>query len=216
MVFRALDRPFEEADFDAGADIVGEAWHNEGAPKEVARLTAGADLARCLERSTFSQVAVINTPEEQNVVAGIVLARSGRAAEADRLRWASREAELMTKVAAKDPRAVEKLYRYAREEDRINAELLEKGGVSDRSEVVLLAVDATARGMGIGSLLLDAAASYLRSEGGSSAYLFTDTSCSWSYYEERGLARAAAIKTPRHLRKFMCSAYYLYTLDLAD
>ena len=77
-----------------------------------------------------------------------------------------------------------------------------------------------ARSVGKGAagltLLLDAAASYLRSEGGSSAYLFTDTSCSWSFYEERGLARAAAIKTPRHLRKFMCSAYYLYTLDLAD
>lgn len=211
MVSSAQYRPFEEDDFDAVAAIVCEAWHAECPSLSYARLEAQADLAFCLARSTFSQVAVVN-----NKVVGVVLARAGQPRETDRLAWLSRQASALALMVEKDPGAVQEFYRYAQGEGRINAELVAQSQLPDTYEVVLLAVAERSRGTGAGSLLLDAAASYLRSEGAADAYLLTDTTCSWRFYEKRGLKRRAAYKTPRASRKVLASEYYLYGMELSD
>ena len=82
-------------------------------------------------------------------------------------------------------------------------------------QITLLAVSETTRGMGIGSVLLDAAASYVSSRGARGAFLYTDTDCSWKFYERRGLKRAAAYRASREERKLLPREMYLYGLDLS-
>ncbi len=211
MVASALYRPFEEDDFDAVASIVEEAWYQNAPSPEFAQLEAGADLADCLSRATFSQVAITN-----NTVAGVVLVRAGRSSERWRLRWSERKHALLEQMTAQDPRAVQELFARREHEDAINRSLLAQADLPDEHEIVLLAVSAKAQGYGVGTLLLDAAANCLASRGATGAYLYTDTSCSWKFYEKRKLKRLASYRTPRHERRLLASEYYLYGMDLSD
>ncbi len=56
---------------------------------------------------------------------------------------------------------------------------------------MLFAVAPETRGHGVGTELLAAAQGYLREQGAQRAFLFTDTDCTWEYYERRGMRRAA-------------------------
>lgn len=211
MVASALYRPFEEDDFDAVASIVREAWYQDAPSADFARLEAGADLADCLSRATFSQVAITN-----GTVAGVVLVRAGRSSERWRLRWSERKHALLEQMTAQDPGAVQALFARREHEDAINRSLLTQANLPDDYEIVLLAVSAQAQGYGVGTLLLDAAATSLASRGATGAYLYTDTSCTWEFYEKRKLKRLASYRTPRHDRRLLADEYYLYGMDLSD
>lgn len=211
MVASALYRPFEANDFDAVSAIVEAAWHTHAPSPAYARLEAGADLSECLARATFSQVAIMN-----GEVAGVVLVRAGRSAERWRLTWDERKSALLEQMTAENPQAVQRLFAMREREDAINRGLLAQSGLSDEYEIVLLAVDAEARGYGVGSLLLDAAGNCLSSRGATEAYLFTDTSCTWQFYEHRGLKRLASARTPHRDRKLLADEYFIYRMNLSD
>lgn len=210
MVSRVIYRPFEEDDFHALTSILKDTWHTYAPNQEYNALEAACDLVHSLAISSFSQVVLVD-----DVPCGIVLAR----AEGDRLPHAENcQAAMETflkRMRELDPAATDEYLSFLDAEQRVNSRLLEQSGLARASQITLLAVSGTARGLGIGSVLLDAATSYVSSRGAKGLYLYTDTDCSWKFYERRGLKRAAMYRTKREERHVLPREMYLYGLDLS-
>ena len=96
-----------------------------------------------------------------------------------------------------------------------NDSLLAKSGYAGSTEITLLAVSSSARGMGIGSVLVDAATTYLTELGADRAFLYTDTDCTWQFYEHHGFKRAGTYRSTRDERRLLPREMYVYGLDLS-
>lgn len=211
MVSRVQYRPFEDGDFEAVAEIMRGEWHHRTANDEFSRLEAQYDLAYSLSISSFSQVVLVD-----GVVRGIVLARVDAKPCRHADHWHERERTLFAQMKHRDEDAADNLSAFTRAEIRVNNALLKESGIEPAAQITLLAVSDQARGLGIGSVLLDAALSYCSTNGAERAYLFTDTCCSWQFYERRGLKRLAMHRANREERKILPREMYLYGLDLSD
>ena len=210
MVSRVLYRPFCDEDFDALVSVVRKQWHAQSPNEQTGSLEAISDLSHYLGISTFSQVVAVD-----NDARGIVLARSGTAPAPNRERWRQVEAKALEQLRALDAPVAQRWEDYMAREQQVNGELLKQSGCADAGQVTLLAVDANTRGLGIGSVLLDAAESYLASQGSRALYLYTDTDCTWKFYEHRGLKRTAAHRATRAERKLLPREMYLYSRKLS-
>lgn len=210
MVSRVQYRPFEDGDFEAVADILRDVWHRRTANDAFNRLEAQDDLAYSLSISTFSQVSLID-----GVARGIVLARADDEPRLQAERWQACEQSLLSQMKQLDEDATEALRAHMRSEVRVNNSLLEQSSIGSGAQITLLAVSSKARGLGIGSVLLDAAISYCSASGADKAYLYTDTDCSWPFYEHHGLKRMATHRSNREERKLLPREMYLYGLDLS-
>ena len=78
--------------------------------------------------------------------------------------------------------------------ERIDDELLKQCEKPYQGEVAFFVVNAEYRGYGIGGKLFDAMLSYMKQEEIHDFYLFTDTSCNFSFYEYKGMKRQQEIK----------------------
>ena len=210
MVSRVLYRPFEESDFDAIATILQADWHNESDNDGYNYLEACADLCYCLSVSTFSQVACID-----GKVRGIALARAGRASDEWAARWDQAKCDIVRQMHDIEPEQTEEYLGYLRRQISANNRLLQESGISKDDEITLLAVSSQVQGLGIGTVLLDAATSYVSAQGASTAFLYTDTDCTWKFYESHHFKRMAhyRAKWKEHL-KGMPKESFLYGLDL--
>lgn len=157
MVSRVLYRPFDTEDFDAIALILQQLWHNNSDNDEYNRLEAACDLAYCLSSSTFSQVAVIDGEAR-----GIALARAGQnSGVAINEHWMDTERALLSQMRELEPDACAEYLSFVRATIRTNNRLLESSPLPHDNEVTLLAVDRDVHGLGVGTVLLDAAVSHL-------------------------------------------------------
>lgn len=210
MVSRVLYRPFEESDFDAIATILQADWHNDSDNDGYNYLEACADLCYCLSVSTFSQVACID-----GKVRGISLARAGAPDPAWAERWKRSEHDILGQLKQIDPGLAAEYDAYVRAQIRINNHLLQQSGVSHSDEITLLAVSSDTQGLGIGTVLLDAATSYVSSQGAGIVYLYTDTDCSWKFYERHNFKRLACHRATwkEQIADFPKESF-LYGLDL--
>ena len=162
MVSRVLYRPFDTEDFDAIALILQQLWHNNSDNDEYNRLEAACDLAYCLSSSTFSQVAVIDGEAR-----GIALARAGQNSGVTiNEHWMDTERALLSQMRELEPDACAEYLSFVRATIRTNNRLLESSPLPHDNEVTLLAVDRDVHGLGVGTVLLDAAVSHLSSLGG--------------------------------------------------
>ena len=211
MVSRVTYRPFDEDDFNAVAAIIQMAWHADAPTPGYAFLEACADLAHCLSISTFSQVALID-----GAVRGVVLARSTNLSVPVSSRWQRAEDDFLEQMLVSEPDAAKDQMHTEELTRGINTKLLQKSGLSEAHEITLLAVSESARGLGIGTVLLDAASSYLADRGAGHAFLYTDTDCDWRFYESHGCKRAASHHVPRDQRRLLPKEMYVYTLDLTE
>ena len=153
MVSRVLYRPFDTEDFDAIALILQQLWHNNSDNDEYNRLEAACDLAYCLSSSTFSQVAVIDGQAR-----GIALARAGQNSGVTiNEHWMDTERALLSQMRELEPEACAEYLSFVRATIRTHNRLLECSPLPHDNEVTLLAVDRDVHGLGVGTVLLDAA-----------------------------------------------------------
>ena len=158
MVSRVLYRPFDTEDFDAIALILQQLWHNNSDNDEYNRLEAACDLAYCLSSSTFSQVAVIDGEAR-----GIALARAGQSFGVTiNEHWMDTERALLSQMRELEPDVCAEYLSFVRATIRTNNRLLESSPLPHDNEVTLLAVDRDVHGLGVGSVLLDAARTFPR------------------------------------------------------
>ena len=57
---------------------------------------------------------------------------------------------------------------------------------------------------------------YLAAQGASKAFLFTDTDCTWEYYEHRGMRRAAEQSFAENAASILPERMFVYEMDLKD
>ena len=160
--------------------------------------------------STFSQVALIDgTPR------GIILARSENDYNQYLSRWATIEAESACAMDSCDAEAARTFQTWYDGMREVDERLLASSGLTLDNEITLLAVDPSAQGLGIGTVLFDAASSYYAALGDRKAYLYTDSDCRWSFYEHHGMKRLGRYKSTREERSMLPREMYLYGLDLS-
>ena len=201
-------REFADDDFEALARLVGQAWHQ--VPDSVDVQLAGAvDLATCLQRTTYTQVALVN-----GAAAGLMFARAGEPDPAAEGRWAAVRHGSLQQLRQRNPQLGTDIAEYARIEQRIDEDLLKSSGCGRRNEYTLFLLAPEARGRGLGRTLFENARSWLAAQGARQAYLFTDESCTWGVYEHFGLRRAAEYRPTPEETRLMLPAYYLYIDEL--
>ena len=76
--------------------------------------------------------------------------------------------------------------------DRVYGELRKKTPSPLTDELTLFAVDSSTRGLGIGKTLYRDYLDHLRSLGRSDFYLYTDSLCTFQFYEKQGMTRTAS------------------------
>jgi predicted N-acetyltransferase YhbS len=76
--------------------------------------------------------------------------------------------------------------------DRVYGELRKKTPDPLTDELTLFAVDSSTRGLGIGKTLCRDYLDHLRSLGRSDFYLYTDSLCTYQFYEKQGMTRTAS------------------------
>lgn len=201
-------RAFRKGDFRDLAGIVGEFWHER--PNKDEELLLGAiDLATCLRRTTHSQVLLVD-----GRLAGMMLVRAGDSSVAAKKYWQRAVQDGFDSLYALDPDLVDQTLARSEAETAINARLLQESGCDERFEIVLLILDPGARGRGLGRELFSGAESYLAEKGAHEVFLYTDESCDWSFYEHRGLRRAAERHPAPGEGAQLLPGYYLYVDDL--
>ena len=189
-------------DADALGAILGVTWHADGVGEDGGEAAAGGDaaspraelaqqlyglvdFAQYAQRHTFAQVAVMDGKP-----VGVAMARAGKADAATQNRWKSVADDACQRLVALG-QDLEEFDAFFRAMDEVDVQLLAESGCDERFELVLFAVGPETRGHGVGTKLLAAAQDYLREQGARQAFLFTDTDCTWEYYEHRGMRRAA-------------------------
>ncbi len=70
--------------------------------------------------------------------------------------------------------------------------------------------------MGLGGVLIDAATTHLLSNGANKAFLYTDTDCSWSFYEHEGFKRVGTYRSARNEQRLLPKELYVYGITLSD
>lgn len=210
MVSRVTYRPFEEDDFEEIAAILQEAWHTEVPSPEYGFLEACNDLSYYLSVSPFSQVALVDDKP-----CGIVLACPATSRVRAHKRWFVMSREYFRRMRELEPEAAAAYWKGVQLTEAKNDKLLNDSGYAGSTEITLLAVSAAARGMGIGSVLIDAATTYLTEAGANRAFLYTDTDCTWQFYESHGFKRAGSYRSTRDERRLLPKEMYIYGIDLS-
>jgi ribosomal protein S18 acetylase RimI-like enzyme len=146
------------------------------------------DVHGMLMRMTWARLAVVDG-SVAGVIASCVTADTPYPAElTDRLDadWQQMR-ESMTSPAAR------KLLR-AMDQDQAENQRFEAHARADTdAEIVLFLLDASVRGRHLGSRMYDMCIDHFREMGARSYFLFTDSTCSYGFYDHRGLTRIASM-----------------------
>lgn len=177
-------RPLRREDYPAIEEIIRKTWKYDTLSKNSkdAGHMGRLYLRSCLIRATFACVAVY-----EGEVLGIILANSKKDKPKHQIRrnlsqlWA-----IALLFTTKTGRQIGKFFQRF---DQVDRELLKNSPRDFDGEICLFAVKENARGTGVGKRLYSAALSYLKSQRAKSFFLFTDTSCTYQFYEKRGMLR---------------------------
>ncbi|MFE0751450.1 GNAT family N-acetyltransferase [Gordonia sp. NPDC058843] len=182
-------RPYRSTDADDVKKIIDEAFyiHRYVHGPRVLDSALEVYLREQLVASTWSRVAV-----KDGHVVGIILGRvDGEPHLHDRtknraLLWAhTARAAVLGLPQWKSLRA---LFAFESVAHRLGAHT----GKSLDDELTLFAVASTTRGHGVGATLYRAFLDHLRAHGRSDFHLYTDSLCTFGFYERQGMSRAGA------------------------
>lgn len=186
-------RPVDFTDFDTLTHIMYDTWYrNESASShdrecQISVTLARLDTANSLATSTHAVVAV-----KENRILGTAMWRNDSA-------W--QRGETLTALAAEtlddiarqcdDDELVKKAVDGFYADARTTEQLARPIAYRSQAELRLLMLDKSARGMSVGSQLLDHAQESMRASGAKSYYLYTDSDCDYSFYDHLGFTREA-------------------------
>lgn len=181
-------RPYQPGDAQAVKAIIDEAFHIHRYARAPRLHAAAVDVffREVLVDSTYARVA-----EKDGRVIGILTGRvEGRPRLPGRLSNRLRVTGDMLCLALTGF-AERRTLRYYSQFERIYARLLASVGRQLGDELTLFAVDASARGLGVGSALFRDYMAHLRAHDRTAFYLYTDSLCTYQFYEHKGMVRAA-------------------------
>ena len=180
-------REFRPQDTDALADIIRITWgYDKFGSHETACKLARAYLDLCLTNQTCTQVAIVD-----GVPVGIIMGKNIREHKCPEQLSIRQKQSMEDLCATQEGRDAAEFYKTISE---IDDALLKQCEKTYQGEVAFFVVNAEYRGLGIGGKLFDAVLSYMKQEEIHDFYLFTDTSCNYSFYEYKGMKRQQVIK----------------------
>lgn len=177
-------RPITRNDYPLIEDIIRRTWKYDALssnPKDAEHM-ARLYLRSCLRRATFSCVADVD-----GKALGIILAGSKKSVPKFAIRRTlSQLWSIALLFTTKTGRGIGKFFSIF---DQADEELLKNAGNAFDAEICFFAVDESTRGTGVGKMLFNQALDYLKHEEAKTLYLFTDSSCTYQFYEKRGMRR---------------------------
>ncbi|MCC5894684.1 MAG: GNAT family N-acetyltransferase [Alkalibacterium sp.] len=199
-------RPLEKKDFKGLAAVISDTWHYEkiSSPFTATHL-AYAFLYSSLAHHTYTQIAI-----KEDTPVGLIIGRTNTVPFQHKRYYVHLFFHLFLLVFTSEGKQAIQSFRR---NTQVTHALLKLTYESYDGEVLLFAVDKSTRGNGVGSTLFNGYLTYLRSEGARTFYLFTDTSCSYTFYEHKGLKRIGALtRRMPFLQKEI--SFFLYRGDL--
>lgn len=162
---------------DAATPAATPAWPDLGS------MLARLDMLHCLGKSTDALVAT----DASGQPLGAMLMRVDGHAEPWRRECDATAASIRGTIAtrAEGPALLRAL---DTDGDAIDA-LSERSAAGYPAEVVLFMLGPASRGLGLGRRLFDAGLDLMHGAGAGRYFLYTDTTCTYTFYEHRGLRR---------------------------
>lgn len=181
-------RPYRREDADDIKKILDEAFsiHRYATGRLVLDSALEIYLRDCLLSSTWTRVAVAD-----GRVVGVIM---GRVHGQPRL--GGRLANRLLTIAHAVRAAVLGITQWDSMRQyfgfrRVYASLRKKAHCPLTDELTLFAVDSSTRGLGIGKTLYTDYLTHLRGLGRTDFFLYTDSHCTYGFYEKQGMTRAA-------------------------
>ena len=208
MNTRILLREYKKQDNESLIDIIREAWHyDEFCSPGTAGKLAKIFLYSCLTNQTYTQVA-----EVDGKAVGVIMAKNIRK---HRCPVKYRIGQLLCILSLLLSREGRKTARIFQNVSAIDRRLLEQSKKEYQGEVAFFAVSSEYRGLKIGKTLFDQMLHYMKSQGITDFYLFTDTSCNYGFYNHQGMSCAdeeTEIFTVNQQKEKMTFFIYEYAL----
>lgn len=181
-------RSFESQDADDIKRMVDEAFsiHRYAPRPQLLHSALEVYLRECLAASTYAEVAVID-----GRTVGVMMGRvAGQPRLPGRFRhhvvaWAHMIKLAITGFAHR--RTLLQHFAFTTTYRNLRAQV--QTPLTD--ELTLFAVDETTRGLGVGTALYERFLGHLQDHGRTDFYLYTDSWCTYQFYESRGMTRAA-------------------------
>lgn len=183
-------RPYQESDAAGIKRIVNQAFGIDRYAPTARLLDSALEvyLRECLIASTYARVAV-----QCGEVVGVIMGRvPGQPGVAGRLRNRLRVWGHVTWLALTGGKHLSTLAQHFKF-GKAYARLRKAARVPLTDELTLFAVDAATRGKGAGTQLYEDYLMYLRAHGREHYFLYTDSDCTFQFYERRGMVRAASL-----------------------
>jgi predicted N-acetyltransferase YhbS len=192
MTQEILFRPIQSKDYDDLHRLTRGAWFSEDYKKYPTATNAFVDLdiIHALSDTSFGRVAVVD-----GQVAGLILASANQASKDLRMIVPSPKEAILT-LHHQEAAVRDYFYKMMAEEQRADDDLYHKASqsVNYQGRIVLFIVDPNFQGLGLGGRLFRLANEYFTEQGVDKYYLFTDTSCDYSFYEHKGLRQVNHIR----------------------
>ena len=202
-------RDFQDEDIHDVSLLLANIWHEPKNDSE-ALLVGKIDLAHFAIRTTYMRVAVLD-----GRVVGLAGVRVMQPSKDIQNKWEQVSQAALKELQKTNQEEAEGLVRYQSFENNAISQMLENSSTNANYELTIFAVSSEARGYGVGSTLLSQVMDHLKSQGAPSYYLFTDTGCTWQYYERRGMTRTASYKlTEREQKDFEVEEFFIYESEL--
>lgn len=206
-------RPLTASDHAAAKTMIDEAFqiHRYATTPGVLAAVLEVYLRDCLAASTYSRVAV-----RDGKAVGLILGRAeGQPPLPGRLqhRLASRAGMAWIALTGRrDRNSLGSHFAFA----RIYRDLKRRVTDITDDELTLFVVDPAARGAGVGRNLYEHFVQYLHASGRDRFHLFTDTGCTYGFYDRMGLVCASAVIHPMHIGGAVEEmGVFLYTGEVA-
>lgn len=180
-------RELTRTDLPALEDVIRKTWnYDKFATAKTAKKLARVYLATCLTNQTYTQVAEVN-----GVSVGLILGKNIEKHHCP-INYRLRQIFALCRLLlSKGGRGILNFYKNI---DEIDNQLLKQCNKDYKGEIALFALSPEYRGLGIGKMLFQCLLAYMKNEGISKFYLYTDTSCNFGFYEHQGMVRQQQYK----------------------
>ena len=200
-------RNLKDEDLPQIKNLLYDTWIKKdyGENEEVANEISSIFMYELLYRQTFSNVAIY-----KNKVVGIILGRINKCYKL------KNNTTYIVKLILHCLKTILikggiKALKSEKEIAKVNNELLNNLNTDTDGELVLFALNKNIKGKGLGSKLLNSFYDYMKENNADKFYLFTDTTCDYSFYDHNGFKRESSKNI--YFKKEP-ETYFIYTKKL--